>query len=659
MRFSSGLLDEIRARLPLSEVVGRRVSWDRRKTQPGRGDFWACCPFHQEKTPSFHVDDRRGRYKCFGCGASGDHFRFITETEGLSFPEAVERLAGETGVALPKADPRAEQRERERAGLAEICELAARFFQAEFATSGGSDARAYCERRGLKPQTLKEFRFGFAPNSRDALKRHLLGKGVDEEAMIEAGLVIRPDDGRPAYDRFRNRLIIPIEDERGRVVAFGGRTLDPDGQPKYLNSPETPLFHKGTMLFNLHRAREAAFRSGQAIVVEGYMDAIAIWQAGLPAVVAALGTAFTEEQIARMWRLTPEPVVCFDGDAAGRGAAYRALDRILPGLRSGHSFNFAFLDAGMDPDDLIRAQGVAAFRAVMEKAQPAIDVLWERETAGTPVDTPERKAALEKRLDDLAGQIRDERVRRRYQLEIRIRLSNLFYEQVRQGRSNDRRGRARGGRADADAGAWSGPPQPVGDQPMFGTERILCGLLLKYPDLFERHLDRVSQVGFSNELHRRFRDELCRIATDLAEVRVSDFFDKLDERFYQILAEAFATTHDDNGAVSQAPGVQHLIQRLPILGHAPPPDYVEALFVHFLDLLETKALERELEHEMSGVGEDLDETAWERIRLLSQELARRREECARDDQDLADRGRKLKAARGASGGARDGLQRTG
>ena len=270
MRFDNRLLDEIRARITLSDLVGRRVTWDRRKTQPGKGDYWACCPFHQEKSPSFHVDDRRNRYKCFGCGASGDHFRFLTETEGLSFPEAVERLAEQAGVALPAPDPQAARREKQRASLADVCEMAAQFFQAEFATSRGETARGYALKRGVTQEILREFRFGYAPDSRDSLKRYLTGKGVPEEMMVEAGLIIRPEGGRPTYDRFRGRLMIPIQDERGRVVAFGGRTLDPDGQPKYLNSPETPLFHKGVMLFNAHRAREPAFKSGQAVVVEGY-----------------------------------------------------------------------------------------------------------------------------------------------------------------------------------------------------------------------------------------------------------------------------------------------------------------------------------------------------------------------------------------------------
>lgn len=673
MRFSPGLLDEIRARVPLSEVVARRVSWDRRKSQPARGDFWACCPFHQEKTPSFHVDDRRGRYKCFGCGASGDHFRFLTETEGLAFPEAVERLAEQAGVALPAPDPQAAARAAERASLAEICEMAARFFQDALAMSGGEQARDYVARRRLRPETLREFRIGFAPNGRDALKRHLIGKGVDEASMVEAGLVIRPEDGRPSYDRFRNRLMIPIQDERGRVIAFGGRTLDPDGQPKYLNSPETPLFHKGAMVFNFHRAREPAHRSGQAVVVEGYMDAIAIAQAGMGNVVAALGTAFTEEQVGRLWRLAPEPVICFDGDAAGIAAAHRAVDRILPGLRSGHSFGFVFLPDGKDPDDLIAQGGLAAFTKALAGSQPLIDVLWSREVDAARIDTPERRAALEKSLDDLVRTIADERVRRGYQLDIRLRLSNLFYRQARAARGQGGgQGFGQGGGQGFGQGfgqggalqqAPSGPARgsDLPESSMFGHERMLCGLCLKYPELLERHVERLAQAQFGDLLHARFRDELCRIATELHDVPVSGFFETLDARFLQILSEALDGPEEagsgsgggsGSGSGSGSGGGRRmvarfhdLLQRLPILRHEPPAEFIEDLFCHTLDVLELRALEQDLDAELAALGDGLDEADWERIRAQSQDLARRREECARIEQEIAERGKVFRSAR--------------
>ena len=640
MRFDNRLLDEIRARITLSDLVGRRVTWDRRKTQPGKGDYWACCPFHQEKSPSFHVDDRRNRYKCFGCGASGDHFRFLTETEGLSFPEAVERLADQAGVALPAPDPQAARREEKRASLADVCEMAARFFQAEYAGPRGQQARAYTEKRGLNAQTLSEFRFGFAPDSRDALKNHLAAKGVPEPMMVEAGLVIKPEDGRPCYDRFRGRLMIPIQDERGRVVAFGGRILG-EGQPKYLNSPETPLFHKGVMLFNAHRAREPAFKAGQAIVVEGYLDAIALWQAGLHHVVATLGTAFTEDQVMRLWKFAPEPVVCFDGDAAGVSAAHRAIDRIFPVLRSGYSFQFCFLPDGMDPDDLIKQRGLEGFHAETARAQSLFDAVWDREISVARLDTPERKAALEKRFDDLVAAIQDERVRRRYQLDLKFKLSNLFFQQARgAGRSGGFSGRGQ------DQQPLAGGPVRIAapDSPMHGTERLICGLCVLYPHLLDRHLERISQTWFSDELHRRFRDALCRLADNLDETPVANLVGSFDEPLHQLLSEVIAETALPGETRARTGVFSALVHRFPLLKTQPPEDFIDAVFVHFLDVMELKALENELEAEMQSAETDLDEETWIRVQALTQDLGRRREECAREEADLAERAKKIKAA---------------
>jgi len=635
MRFEPRLLDEIRARLTLSDLVGRRVTWDRRKTQPGKGDYWACCPFHQEKSPSFHVDDRRNRYKCFGCGASGDHFTFVCETEGLSFPEAVERLADQAGVALPAPDPQAARREKKRAGLADICEMAAQFFQSEFAGPRGEAARAYCAKRELTPETLREFRFGFAPDSRDALKSFLAARDIPEAAMVEAGLVIRPDDGRPGYDRFRGRLMIPIQDDRGRVVAFGGRTLLPEGQPKYLNSPETPLFHKGVMLFNAHRAREPAFKSGEAVVVEGYLDAIALWQAGIRHVVASLGTAFTEDQIVRLWKFAPEPVICFDGDAAGVSAAHRAIDRIFPVLKSGFSFQFCFLPDGMDPDDLVKQRGLEGFHAETARARSLFDVVWDREISVSRMDTPERKAALEKRFDDLIGTIRDERVRRRYQLDLKFKLSNLFFEQARQGR----KGGGKGGEAVSPLGTAR---ERVAASDDFGTERLVLGLSMRYPHLLDRNFERVSRLPFANELHRQLRDVLCRIVDELEATPISELTGAFEGPLRDIMSE----TRPDAVGLQEHKQAEFsaLVQRFPLLKSNPPEDFIEAAFLHFLDVLELNALEEELSAELAGADEEFDETSWARIQALTQDLSRRREECAREEADLAERARRIKTA---------------
>ncbi|MDJ0932592.1 DNA primase [Breoghania sp.] len=643
MRFPPSLLDDIRARLPLSEVVAKRVTWDRRKTQASRGDYWACCPFHQEKTPSFHVDDRRGHYKCFGCGESGDHFKFLTETEGLSFPEAVEQLAQAAGVPLPKLDPRVEERHQRRADLAEVCEMAARFFERELYGPAGQAARTYLERRKLENDTLREFRFGLAPNGRDGLKRHLLERGVDKGTMVEAGLLILPDNGRSTYDRFRNRVMIPIQDERGQVVAFGGRTLDPDGQPKYLNSPETPLFHKGSMLFNLHRARQPAFEAGQAIVTEGYMDAIAVWQSGVRYVVASLGTAFTEDQIARMWRFAPEPIICFDGDLAGVNAANRAVDRILPALKSGYSFQFTYLPDGKDPDDLIKAGGRNGFLEEVQKALPLSEVMWRREVTDRDIATPERKAALEKSLYDLIAQIRDERVRRRYQLEIRLKLSNLFWEASR-GERSGRSGQGRDG---------NGPSLPQRIEkphgPLFSAERTICGLCTRYLDLFENNVERISRLRFNDDLHDGFKSELCRLAVYLDDKTVASIFETLDPRFYEILNEVLT----DRGATPEAarfhPNWTKLSERLQVLNFNPPADFIERCFNLYLDELELGQLGREVEQEMEASMEDIDEQAWQRIQALKQEIMRRREELGRRDHDMAEEARGIRAAFKAEG----------
>ncbi|BBE72573.1 DNA primase [Oharaeibacter diazotrophicus] len=643
MRFPPHVLDDIRNRLPISQVVGRRVTFDRRKSQPARGDFWACCPFHQEKTPSFHCDDRRGIYHCFGCGATGDHFKFVTETEGLGFGEAVERLASEAGVALPKADPREREREAVRVDLSGACEIAAKFFEQRLRAPEGRPARDYLIRRGLTEKTVAEFRIGWASDERDALKRHLVQNGVAEEVAVTAGLLIKPEDGRSSYDRFRGRVMIPIHDERGRVVAFGGRTLDPDGQPKYLNSPETPIFHKGTMLFNVHRAREAAHKSGSIVVTEGYLDAIAVHQAGIRNVVAALGTAFTEDHIQRLWRLAPEPVICFDGDRAGIAAAHRAIDRILPVLKSGFSFNFCFLPDGKDPDDVVRAGGAEAFLAETAKARPLSEVLWEREAAGARIDTPERKAALEARVDELVRLIRDDRVARRYRLALRVKLSELFWAHDRRTRSGSAPGTGERGAPAAAPMAAGVDLRPADDPELAAIERILLGLCVEYPDLYEANIERLVRTEFRVKALEDFKRALYRIAVDLDESSVSSFYEALDGRFYFVLNEVHGDEARREGAVT-APRGHKLRERLPILRFHPPESFVETCFDILIERLSLRALAGDIEHDMAAVGEATDEEQATRIFELARELTRRREELARREAELAEAAKAIRAA---------------
>jgi DNA primase len=428
MRFPPSLLDDIRARIPISSVVGRRVSWDKRKTNPGRGDYWACCPFHGEKTPSFHADNRKGRYFCFGCGASGDHFTFLTEREGLSFPEAVAQLAAEAGIPLPERDPGAERREAERASLHEVVEKAAQFFEAALQGPEGSNARAYLRERGLAREIQQRFRLGYAPASRSALKEHLATAGVTQEQMIEAGLIVAGEDIPVSYDRFRDRIIFPITDFRGRVIAFGGRALAPDVQPKYLNSPETPLFHKSHVLYNGQAARAASRKGGHVIAVEGYTDVIACVAAGFEATVAPLGTALTEDQLRLLWQMADEPILCFDGDEAGLKAALRAVDLALPNLGPGKSVRFALLPEGQDPDDIIRRGGAAPFRRLLDAVKPLVDMLWMSAARGLDLATPERRAGLQQTLRAAVGTIRHPDVRRHYEIALRERLERQFGE---------------------------------------------------------------------------------------------------------------------------------------------------------------------------------------------------------------------------------------
>ena len=421
MRFTPRFLEELRDRVRVTDIVGRKVKLVRR----GRNQL-GLCPFHSEKSPSFSVNADKGFYHCFGCGAHGDIITFVMETEGLSFPEAVEQLANDAGIALPARDDRDEEREKARRSLYDVMELAAAFFESELKGPRGAKARIYLDGRQLTGELVAPFRLGFAPDSRTALKEHLAAKGVSSDEMAEAGLVLAPDDGGAPYDRFRGRVIFPITDLRGRVIAFGGRTLDPEGKPKYLNSPETPLFKKSTVLFNLGPARKAASQGAALIAVEGYVDVIALVVAGFAGAVAPLGTALTEEHLQMMWRIAPEPILCFDGDAAGIKAAQRGIDLTLPLLEPGQSLRFALLPGGQDPDDLIRARGSPAMQAVLDDAVGLADMLWRREVENADLSTPERRAGAEKKLMACLHEIGEPKVREYYRSMMQERLRALF-----------------------------------------------------------------------------------------------------------------------------------------------------------------------------------------------------------------------------------------
>jgi DNA primase len=420
MRFPPQFLDELRARLPVSEVAGKRV----RLKRQGR-EWVGLSPFNQEKTPSFCVNDQKGFYYDFSSGKNGDIFTFLMETEGVTFPEAVERLAALAGLPVPKMSREAEAEAVRRRTLHEVMGLAATFFEMSLAARAGARPRGYLADRGLDAPTQAKFRIGYAPSDRFALKEHLGGQGVPVEDMVEAGLLVSGSDIAVPYDRFRDRVMFPITDLTGRIVAFGGRALEKDAKPKYLNSPETPLFHKGSTLYNGAAARKAAHLGAPVIAVEGYVDVIAMATAGYEATVAPLGTALTTDQLALLWKMADEPILCFDGDSAGHRAAYRAVDLALPLVKPGKSLRFASLPEGHDPDDLVRSGGPGAVADILGAARPLADVLWTRETETGRFDTPERRAGFEARINELMNAIADETVRRHYRQDFWQRLRNL------------------------------------------------------------------------------------------------------------------------------------------------------------------------------------------------------------------------------------------
>lgn len=519
MRFTPSFLDEIKARLPVSEVVRRKVQLSKASGREWKG----LSPFNQEKTPSFFVNDQKGFFHDFSSGKHGNIFDFLMEVEGLSFPEAVERLAGQAGLPLPVVSPENARREQKRASIHEVLEWAAAYFEKELQSRAGARARAYLEERGLAVSLQRQFRLGYSTPERHALRDFLAGKGAGVDLMIEAGLLIHGEDIVVPYDRFRDRVMFPIADRSGRIIAFGARALDKTAQAKYLNSPETPLFHKGGVLFNHHAARRAAHESGTLIAVEGYVDVIAMTGAGFAHVVAPLGTALTADQCELLWSMAEEPILCFDGDKAGRRAAERALDTALPLIGPGRSLRFAFLPDGLDPDDFLRSHGAAAMSEILAAARPLVEALWTREIEAGPLDTPERKAALERRITVKLQEIRDETLRRYYRDDMveRLRAMRTY---ARPGGDSQTRGRPqpRGGerwfRAAAPARGYVGAAPMIGASlarsSLFGArgtparEASIMVLLLNHPMLLSRHAEEIAALELSTRDLARLRDAL-------------------------------------------------------------------------------------------------------------------------------------------------------
>jgi DNA primase len=568
MRYTPNLIDEIKARLSVSQVVSRKVALKK----AGR-EFRGLSPFKTEKTPSFFVNDQKAAWFDFASGQNGDIFKFLMLTEGLTFGEAVERLASEAGVTLPKESDYDKAQDDERARLYTLVEASAKFFEEKLRAPEGEIARKYIAKRGLKPSAVTRFRLGFAPNSRTALKDHLAKLGYTPDEMVKSGMLIGGEDIKgPPYDRFRARLMFPITDLKDRVIAFGGRALEADVPAKYLNSPETPLFHKGSILFHAAKARVASHDKGRVIAVEGYMDVVALAEAGFAEAVAPLGTALTADQVKLLWRMAPEPILCFDGDSAGRKAAHRAIDTVLPHLKPGASVRFAFLPDTFDPDDLIRQEGPGAMETVLTEARSLADVLWDREWAQGDWTTPERRAKLEQQVFTLVRQIEDPSVRGHYADDVRERLARAFgrsptaitpammpavapprtveetygqpYEQQHERQPAPKAGWSkprppfqgrnpnmnRGG-----PGKWQprngrgGPPfgQPLGPQPPSDSlknsslgssaadasslpprEILLLRILLNHPWMIEEHSETIAEMAFTAPPLARLRDAL-------------------------------------------------------------------------------------------------------------------------------------------------------
>jgi len=522
-----------------------------RKSNQAKGDMWAPCPFHQEKTASFHVDDRKGFYYCFGCHAKGDAISFVRETENVDFMEAVKILATEAGMTVPERDPQAQAKADRRTQLVEVMEQAVRYFGMQLRGGAGAAARDYLAGRALDAATQARFDLGFAPDGWQGLWDNLTGKGIAPEMILACGLAKESSKGGKPYDTFRNRIIFPIRDARGRCIAFGGRAMDPNDNAKYLNSPETELFDKSRTLYNHAPAREAAGKGQPLIVAEGYMDVIALVAAGFGAAVAPLGTAVTEHQLQLLWRVNDEPVIMLDGDTAGLRAAYRVVDLALPLLEAGKSLRFALMPEGQDPDDVLRAQGAGAVQARVDEALSLVRLLWQRETEGRRFDTPERKAALERTCREKTDLIRDPSLRFHYERELKDLRWQLF---------NPRR--AGGSGAVRTRGGKWGLPEPARsstkssllvaggrDADTHMREAVILATLVCCPEVVESFESQIDRLDCRDPNHAALRAVILRHASDGPDV----LRDRIDAEIgHKWLEKLMALPH-----VTLTPPVRH------------------------------------------------------------------------------------------------------
>ncbi|MCE2509716.1 MAG: DNA primase [Alphaproteobacteria bacterium] len=579
MSFSAQFLDEIRDRVPLADVVGRRVQLKRR----GR-EHLGLCPFHKEKTPSFTVNEDKGFYHCFGCGAHGDVINFEMQTGGLSFPEAVEKLAGLAGLAMPKPDPEAASRAREADRLVTLLEAAAKWAESELFGPRGAGPLDYLKGRGLDEATLRAFRVGFAPEGRGLMKKALTDQGFSEKEMIEAGLLVTVDPPKEPYERFRRRILFPITDRRGRIIAFGGRIFgEAEGLAKYVNSPETRLFNKGSVLYGFAAAREMARRRREVIVTEGYLDVLALHRAGLRNAVAPLGTALTENQIRELWRLAPEPVLCFDGDAAGARAATRAAERALPMLTAGHSLRFAAMPAGEDPASLLQGSGAEAMGRCLEQARPLADLLWDAGLGERPADTPERRAALERRLEEMVRRIRDRSVQAHYRSDFRARLWD--------------RAKPAKNRRPVEEKLSTPPPDPLKK-----CQQILVAVVLNHPDLYDEVAERFGSLTFPLPDLDRLRQAIVEAFGARAELDSEALIRHLEGRGF---SEALAPLQTSDFYAAAGAFVRP---------EAPSEQALDG-WEETLHRLHRAAREADLQAAKQAMADELTEEAWQRMKV--------------------------------------------
>ncbi|WP_374642079.1 DNA primase [Tabrizicola sp.] len=553
MSLPNGFLDELRTRVTLSAIVGRKVTWDLRKSNQAKGDFWAPCPFHQEKSASFHVDDRKGYYYCFGCHAKGDAVTFVKESENMGFMEAVEVLAREAGMQMPSRDPKAAERADRRTQLQAVMDEAVKFYRLQLKTGAGAAARSYlAEKRRLNEAAWDRWDIGWSPENAQAVVEALKAKGIPPELMVASGVVAKHDSGR-LYDRFHARIIFPIRDARGRVISLGGRSLDPNARAKYLNGPETELFDKGRNLFNHSPAREAAGKGKPLIVAEGYMDVIALSEAGFTAAVAPLGTAVTEDQLRMIWRIADEPILALDGDKAGLQAAQRVIDLALPLLEAGKALRFAILPGGMDPDDLIKAQGAPAMQAVLDGARPMVQLLWQRETEGRNFDSPERRAALDKVLRTHLARIADPSIRNHYADEMKRLRRELFgsfdARPFQPGPFRPRGKNAPPGGALATTRS-SLLVQAEGPVDEILREAVILATVILHPALIHRFESALERLDLTGEGHETLRHLILSHADDAdpqARIRAAapDALDALLRRPHVAIAPPVRNASDD------------------------------------------------------------------------------------------------------------------